>query len=189
MSIGELERSFCDALARDPGDDPARRAYAGWLEESGRRGHAELVRAATWTNCGLERLRGQQVMAVAVCDADALELKTGGGVIGVLAEGDCCSESWFYSIDGVANLLGGPVVGFVDITPDWVDPEDGLGRQDYDRVYCVGIVTTAGLCRVVYRNSSNGYYGGNLRTTATLGESMTAPPLASDWVVTQEVPK
>lgn len=72
-------------------------------------------------------------------------------------EGDCCSESWWADAIGVKQLLGHRVTGAVQI--DLPEPDDDRGRQDEDRAYGVRIHTEGGECDLVFRNSSNGYYG------------------------------
>jgi hypothetical protein len=47
------------------------------------------------------------------------------------------------------------------------DIQDERCRQDDDRFYGIKLLTTGGYVDIVYRNSSNGYYGGELlRDTA-----------------------
>lgn len=39
---------------------------------------------------------------------------------------------------------------------------DGNSRQEFDSFYGYQLTTNKGHCTISYRNSSNGYYGGNL---------------------------
>ena len=73
--------------------------------------------------------------------------------------GDCCSETWFSEILNVDALVGHVVMSVE--TLNLPHHEDGNGRQEYDRFYGYGIATDAGHCTIVFRNSSNGYYGGD----------------------------
>lgn len=73
--------------------------------------------------------------------------------------GDCCSETWFADITGVSALLGGEVRTTEDVDVDVI--EDGRTRQEYDSFYGVKLTTNKGHADIVYRNSSNGYYGGS----------------------------
>jgi hypothetical protein len=77
-----------------------------------------------------------------------------------LTDGDCCSETWFADITGVNALLGGKVVEVAEI--DLPTVVDGRGRQDEDQFYGVKLRTEKGVADIVYRNSSNGYYGGSI---------------------------
>ena len=85
------------------------------------------------------------------------------------ASGDCCSESWFADITfqnhwGTSGLpLVVNEVSEIEV-PDFVlkmIEKDGRTRQDYDQVYGYKLVTNKGTCEIIYRNSSNGYYGGD----------------------------
>jgi len=71
-------------------------------------------------------------------------------------DGDCCSDTWVEHIEMVS--LPALVVDVEDIDmPD-------LGSLDYESVAYYGckITTDKGHIIIDYRNSSNGYYGGNI---------------------------
>jgi len=76
------------------------------------------------------------------------------------AVGDCCSESWFADIIGVSYLLNCEVYSVVDIEDCYAN--DDRSRQERDIIYGIKITTNKGICDIVFRNSSNGYYGGYL---------------------------
>lgn len=93
----------------------------------------------------------------------------GGDSVVWETEGDCCSESWW--ADGFSlNQLRGSTVKEVNTIEMPQLPADGGGgyvkgtdertRQEYDEVYGIEVVTTKGAAKLVFRNSSNGYYGG-----------------------------
>jgi hypothetical protein len=82
-----------------------------------------------------------------------------GEYIDFVTEGDCCSETWFADIVGVEALLDSLIVLAEEV--DVPDIADDRGRQESDSFYGFRIFTTKGCCDFVYRNSSNGYYGGN----------------------------
>lgn len=82
--------------------------------------------------------------------------------IGYSTYGDCCSETWFADIIGVENILSGTVLKIENI--DLPTIEDGRSRQEHDQFMGIKITTDKGICDIIYRNSSNGYYGGNLKT-------------------------
>ena len=75
-----------------------------------------------------------------------------------IAEGDCCSESWFSAVAGLENLIGYKVREVVEVTMG--SPADGKSRQECDQLYRITLVTKWGACDIEFRNSSNGYYGG-----------------------------
>lgn len=71
---------------------------------------------------------------------------TDGGVIAYETEADCCSESWFADA--------------IDELPDGYDDSNARTRQEQDECHGYTITTAAGRTSIVFRNSSNGYYGG-----------------------------
>ncbi len=101
-----------------------------------------------------------------------------GSVTAYETEGDCCSETWFADITGVSALIGGRVLEATNI--DLPVVEDGRKRQDCDEFYGVKLKTDKGMVDIVYRNSSNGYYGGGIHLcTRELTDDMT--PIVDDW--------
>ena len=91
---------------------------------------------------------------------------------------ECCSETWFADITGVAALLGGKVLNAEAVDLPTVD--DQRTRQEEDQFYGVKLRTDKGWADIVYRNSSNGYYGGEIGLyNGALPESMTA--ITDDW--------
>ena len=77
-------------------------------------------------------------------------------------EGDCCSESWFSDIVNPQALFGAVVLAVECIEMEQIgySVEDGRCRQEVDTAYGYKITTNKGWCDIVFRNSSNGYYGG-----------------------------
>lgn len=96
------------------------------------------------------------------------------------AEGDCCSESWFSDILGHMFLIHGKVsqVSTLDL-PDWVNTDDGRGRQECDQAYGIKITTDKGIGEVIFRNSSNGYYGGHAFVSKFRGSDLVE--IGADW--------
>ena len=123
---------------------------------------------STWTEPGymdkpgLDRLVGRVVRAVFVnSDQSILALDVGDGVAAICADGDCCSETWFADIVGMDDLRGHAIVSAERIdVPDRFPQTNERTRQEEDEHYAIRLTTAAGTCVVVYRNSSNGYYGG-----------------------------
>jgi hypothetical protein len=77
--------------------------------------------------------------------------------------GACCSEAWFADILGVSELLGAKVLEVETLPLTNYNVDDGRGRQDCDVAYGYKIKTTKGSCGIIFRNSSNGYYGGEIQ--------------------------
>lgn len=78
--------------------------------------------------------------------------------------GDCCSETWFADIVGVEALLHRRILAIetIDMSAIGYGTGDGRSRQDSDLAYGMKLATELGICDIVYRNSSNGYYGGEM---------------------------
>lgn len=95
------------------------------------------------------------------------------------AYGDCCSETWFADIVGVDALLNATVKTCEEITMGEV--ADGRGRQKYDQVYCFKLTTNKGNVDVVFRNSSNGYYGGKLQQVTSIPKNKKFVQITDDW--------
>jgi len=93
-------------------------------------------------------------------------------------DGDCCSETWFADITGVCALLGGTVIDTENVAMESID--DGRTRQEEDQFYGVKLKTDKGLVDIVFRNSSNGYYGGDIGLhSGALPVGMVA--ITDDW--------
>lgn len=85
-----------------------------------------------------------------------------GKVLYVDTEADCCSETWFADIVGVQALLGWEIRSVEEMNV--LGGDDTRTRQEYDRYYGFKITTMYGQCDFIYRNSSNGYYGGGINS-------------------------
>lgn len=118
-------------------------------------------------------LVGKRITAIQIDrERDFLQFHTDQGTVVWGAYGDCCSESWFQDLINVHALIdyddkkkASPVVTAVEeVAMGEVLPAT---RQDYDQLYCVNIKTARGVCSVVFRNSSNGYYGGDVQLVDT----------------------
>jgi hypothetical protein len=93
---------------------------------------------------------GEERMRFVCADGDHLDFVTNA---------DCCSETWFADIVGVEALLGAPILLAEHV--ELPDPNDDRTRQEFDSAYGFRLFTAKGCCDFVYRNSSNGYYGGD----------------------------
>lgn len=90
-----------------------------------------------------------------------LMFETDRGPICFVAEGDCCSESWFNHVNGIELIRG----AFVMRTEDLSEGQGDATRQEYDRIYGTRIYTDRGTVEIEMRNSSNGYYEGSVLTS------------------------
>ncbi len=114
---------------------------------------------------------------------EELYLVTDGGIFVTVTYADCCSETWFADITGVDALLGGVVASAEELRGYLeTDVEDGRTRQEYDQIYGYQITTDKGGCDIVFRNSSNGYYGGCFSGWESIEElPETARRITDDW--------
>jgi hypothetical protein len=118
----------------------------------------------------LQVLVGQRIKQVFVRGGDraedAIAFVTERGTFAFDTGADCCSETWFADIINRAALSGGGWSARVSRVTEMQFPknagEDGRSRQDSDEVMGFEIRTHRGVCQIIYRNSSNGYYGGSL---------------------------
>lgn len=114
----------------------------------------------------LPECRGLVVEAVYNSTAcDYVDLHCSGGVVVHIAlEADCCSESYFDqdSIVDMHGLLGHTLVSMQEVATG--APASGC-RQEYQEVHCLKITTNKEAMSVLWRNDSNGYYDGKLTVT------------------------
>ncbi len=189
-------QSLLDAIVASPEDALPRLVYADWLEEDGNAEAASAIRKACkdsaekyWSRTTLDVLLGHRIQSVSVVNDATIELVTDKGPIRFDVTGDCCSESWFYRVRGLNKVIGQPVIAIIDTDVSDIDPNDGLCRQDSDEVNGIGLLTPGGTLEIVYRNSSNGYYGGSIEASKT--ERATTDiicPVDGDWTYKPTLP-
>jgi len=121
----------------------------------------------------MKELVGKHILSLSVNDDQSmLMFDTNAGPIIYEAEGDCCSDCWFadilFSYGGIDNSI---VLSVEELeVPDWLERlmnTDGRTRQEEDNIYGYRLIldresrmSSTGTCDIIYRNSSNGYYGG-----------------------------
>lgn len=84
----------------------------------------------------------------------------------LVTDADCCSESWIEHMSGVSDIIGKEIVRVIDKDLGEVTPT----RQEADKLYSTeiefkhpqGTYQYGNTLFIEYRNSSNGYYGGDL---------------------------
>lgn len=119
-----------------------------------------------WTNSGVEKLRGKKITKVEVSDW-IIKFHTKDEVLVFTVEGDCCSESWISDLINIHNMIDGTIYSIEELDTESYNVEDGRCRQDYDSVYGITFITEKGKSFLIYRNSSNGYYGGWIQPMST----------------------
>lgn len=130
----------------------------------------------------MDELLGKTVRQLKVNeDQSLLVFETSDGTVMYETEGDCCSETWFADITGVDALLGGQVTKVEEVSIDLLNDGKDRTRQEYDQGYGVNLTTTKGYVNIVYRNSSNGYYGGSIRRIDRLQSPVALTEITQDW--------
>lgn len=91
---------------------------------------------------------------------------------------DCCSETFLNHVNRCDELLGHKILSI-----DSVESEsDQSVRQEYDEIHLWRLTTSGGTCELEVRNSSNGYYGGNVEYIGMVpaGEAEQFIPITAD---------
>ena len=77
---------------------------------------------------------------------------------------ECCSETWFEEIINPENMVWEHIIGIEIksmVEKESLSPEDDDNpRRGYIKEYGYTFKTQKGYTDIIYRNSSNGYYGG-----------------------------
>lgn len=115
------------------------------------------------TGTVLDDLIGREIQFVRVSDTVLLVVAS-DLPCAVEVEGDCCSTSWWADITGVPQIVGRAVTAIEDLDLSGYDVNDGRGRQEEDQAYGFRIRCGESFADFIYRNSSNGYYGGWMQT-------------------------
>lgn len=105
-------------------------------------------------------LVGKKLLGIMIADdKGAVLFKTTDGDMVVRADGDCCSHTWIENIENTVREFPATVTAVDDLDmPDLGSPDE----YDVVAYYGCKITTDRGVIVIDYRNSSNGYYGGNL---------------------------
>lgn len=105
----------------------------------------------------MDKLIGAKTKALFIDKAkERLVFQTDKGDFAFVAEGDCCSQSWFEHLSGVEDLINSKIksVRHVDMG------EIAHPSHECLQLYGTRIQTARGVFEIEMRNSSNGYYGG-----------------------------
>lgn len=109
---------------------------------------------------GLDNLIGKRICGIAVTDeGQSITFNDENEILYVYrACADCCSHSWIEYVEDPENLIMQKVIKIEekDISKEETEEYDWLDIMSYD------IYTEKGICKIDFRNSSNGYYGGAL---------------------------
>ena len=107
----------------------------------------------------LEKLLDRTIVKIEIGDTDRYLRFTdsNGETTSFSVDGDCCSSSYFNDILGVKNLLGQKVLQHLSRD---LPHEDYNGDLECISYYGASVGTINGYFDVIFRNESNGYYGG-----------------------------
>lgn len=132
----------------------------------------------------LSELIGNTVMGVEVDGEEQHYLRItldDGTVLNYGTFADCCSETWFADILGVDALLGNEVLDVEEREIESTDYMSPRTRQEYDVIYGYKITTEAGVTDLIFRNSSNGYYGGEMVLCKKAPKDIDFHPVFEDY--------
>lgn len=110
------------------------------------------------------------------------------------AYGDCCSQSWINDLVNPECLFGHTITKVEPVSMDDVITRKAsveISKEEYDSYECLQaysykITTTGGYFDIVFRNSSNGYYSGNLefnKKKISDSELKSLIKVVSDWTL------
>lgn len=116
---------------------------------------------------------------------DHLYFKTEGYIILWEAVGDCCSEAWFADIIGMPFFLKNDsrIYAIEQLCFGNYVPKDHSSRQDVDTIYGYQLKKPYGdgNLTVIFRNSSNGHYGGEIEETVIDKLPDNIIEIINDW--------
>ena len=132
----------------------------------------------------MKELVGKTVNKILISPNDeTLVFETNDGPLAYQTEGDCCSSTWFESITGVEALLGKTVN-----KEESIDMPEPPSREYKSGHYCdvlqdygEKLATDGGVADIVYRNSSNGYYGGSIYRIGAPNDLSNFKEITDDW--------
>lgn len=126
---------------------------------------------------------GKTILSVWMDGNDELLFETDAGVVAYMLDGDCCSVSYFADLCGVAALIGGKVAKLepMEVTSPYLERTLADTRDESVQPYGYKITTDKGQCDVIFRNASNGYYGGSMENSART-DLLGATKIEADWM-------
>jgi len=77
-------------------------------------------------------------------------------------ESECCSSTWIHEINGRDALRDAEINSVESKDIELPDDKNDKDNEDSLESYCLTLTTRKGRCDIIYRNQSNGYYGGDL---------------------------
>lgn len=129
----------------------------------------------------MNELIGLKILKILINeDNSRLAFITNKRMIYYAAQGECCSYSWFNDIIGVEALLDATVKSIerCSISSGRIEKED-----DFILIQTYGykIITNKGYADIIFRNYSNGFYGGFIEKLEILPNWHAMTPIEKDW--------
>lgn len=102
-----------------------------------------------------------------------------GNKLAYQTEGECCSASWFNDLIGVSGLIGQKIT----LVRDVMSPKESTKqeRDDVIEFYGIELYTDLGVSTIIYRNESNGYYGGWCEKIDSVEITENFRRITEDW--------
>lgn len=134
----------------------------------------------------MKELVGKTIKRILINSSDEiLAFDTDVGIIAYETEGDCCSSTWFESVTGVEALLGqSPIENeSIDLPAPTEERKYTEDKHYWEEMQDYGqkLKTQKGIVDIVYRNSSNGYYGGNINLLSSPPDVSDYKEITDDW--------
>lgn len=127
-------------------------------------------------------LKGKVILDIYVSDdREDMQFVTTQGPQFFSVDGDCCSQSYFYEVNSPENILGKQVSDVQEL--DLPDPDDEDSQKgDVVVAYGIRLISVDGLhTDIVFRNDSNGYYGGWCSASGPPATSKGWHHVTEDW--------
>lgn len=103
---------------------------------------------------------------------DNIQFGTDSGPIAYVSSGDCCSTSFFSEIFGADKIIGKKVTDVKKIELEEGEAPKGIASEDAnEQVYGIRIYAGEDACTIIFRNHSNGYYGGYIDSGTPMKDS------------------
>lgn len=127
----------------------------------------------------MEELIGRTITAIWMePDNSRIVFETAQGPLAYAVEGDCCSYSWFNDILGVDALLDATVAAVEEVSLPDVDTDT---TDACVQAYGLKLTTDRGYAEVIFRNVSNGYYGGSCASSPDNDIDPDMTRITDDW--------
>lgn len=132
----------------------------------------------------MKKLNGKVIKEINVFGEyhDKIQFVTDSGDICFYTYGDCCSSSFFSDIWNAQNIIGEKVITVedIDLQPGEA-PNRGAEDDDNEQIYGIKITSEKGSCVIIFRNHSNGYYGGSIEDGSSPKEDEKKWAITQNW--------